>query len=63
MLEDRGLQRKGHVGHAEARLARPQDIVAVVVEQLRMNETIFLNPKEVDFECDEAWESIASRVQ
>jgi len=62
-LEDRGLQRKGHVGHAEARLARPEDIVAVVVEQLRMNETIFLHPKGVDIECDEARESIDSRVQ
>ena len=61
-LEDRGLQRKGHVGHAEARLAQSQHIVAVV-EQLRMNETIFLHPKGVDVECDEARESIDSRVQ
>jgi len=61
-LEDRGLQRKGHVGHAEARLAQSQHIVAVV-EQLRMNETIFLHPKGVDIECDEARESIDSRVQ
>ena len=37
--------------------------VAVVVEQLRMNETIFLHPKGVDIECDEARESIDSRVQ
>jgi len=61
-LEDRGLQRKGHVGHAEARLAQSQHIVTVV-EQLRMNETIFLHPKGVDIECDEARESIDSRVQ
>src|SRR5215813_6988465 len=50
-LEERGLQGKGDVGHAEARLARSRDIVAVVVEQLRINETIFLHPKGVDVEC------------
>jgi aminoglycoside 3-N-acetyltransferase len=62
-LEERGLQRKGYVGHAEARLAQSQNIVTVAVEQLRMNETIFLHPKGVDVECDEARESIATPVQ
>ena len=62
-LEARGLQRKGDIGHAEARLAQSQVIVAVVLEQLRMNDTIFLHPKGVDVECDEARKSIDSRVQ
>ena len=62
-LEEKGFQHKGHVGHAEARVARSQDIIDVVTEQLRMNETIFLHLKGVDVECDEARESIASRVQ
>lgn len=62
-LEEKGFQRKGHLGHAEARVARSQDIIDVVTEQLRMNETIFLHPKGVDVECDEARESIASRLQ
>ena len=62
-LEEEGFQRKGDVGHAEARLAQSQNIIAVVTEQLRMNETIFLHPKGVDVECDEARESIAFRVQ
>src|SRR5262245_3649467 len=62
-LEERGLQRKGDVGHAEARVVRSQDIIDVVTEQLRMNETIFLHPKGVDAECDEARESIHSRVR
>jgi hypothetical protein len=33
-------------------------VVAVVREQLRANETVFLHPKGVDEECDEAWESL-----
>ena len=35
----------------------------MVTEQLRMYETIFLHPKGVDVECDEARESIVSRLQ
>lgn len=57
-LDEIGLQRKGRIGHAEARLASSRDIVAVVTEQLRTNETIFLHPKGVDPECDEARESL-----
>jgi aminoglycoside N3'-acetyltransferase len=58
-LEARGLQRRGPVGHAEARLARSQDIVAVVSAQLKANETLFLHPPGVDIECDEARQSLA----
>jgi aminoglycoside N3'-acetyltransferase len=34
-LEERGFQRKGHLGHAEARLALSQNIIDVVTEQLK----------------------------
>jgi aminoglycoside 3-N-acetyltransferase len=57
-LDAQGLQRKGTVGHAEARLARSRDIVKVVTAQVRMNETVFLHPMGVDEECDEARESL-----
>lgn len=57
-LDERGLQRRGEVGHAEARLIRSKDIVEVVTERLRQNETTFLHPKGVDEECDDAWKSI-----
>ncbi|WP_322798442.1 AAC(3) family N-acetyltransferase [Thermoflexus sp.] len=58
-LEARGLQRRGKVGYAEARLARSRDIVRVVIEQLQRNETIFLHPPGVDEQCDEAWASLS----
>lgn len=57
-LEERRLQRRGKIGHAEARLARSRDIVRVVTEQLRHNETVFLHPPGVDEECDEARASL-----
>ncbi len=53
-LDAQGRQRRGEVGHAEARLARSRDIVAVVVERLRNNETLFLHPVGVCEQCDEA---------
>lgn len=53
-LDERGRQRKGIVGHAEARLARSRDIVDVVLERLRVEEVTFLHPHGVDAECDEA---------
>lgn len=57
-LDARGLQRKGLVGHAEARLARSRDIVEVVTDRLQQDETIFLHPFGVDEECDEARASL-----
>jgi aminoglycoside 3-N-acetyltransferase len=53
-LEAEQLQRKGTVGHAEARLVRSRDIVRVVVAQLQRDETMFLHPLGVDEQCDEA---------
>jgi aminoglycoside N3'-acetyltransferase len=57
-LDENGLQRTGTVGRATARLARPRDVVAVVTEQIRADETTFLHPTGVDVECDEARASI-----
>jgi aminoglycoside 3-N-acetyltransferase len=57
-LDDRGLQRRGRVGHADARLARARDIVSVVVDRIRADETVFLHPFGVDHECDEARQSL-----
>ena len=57
-LEAEGLQRRGIVGHAEARLARSRDIVEVAVRRLRANETAFLHPPGVDAECDAARASL-----
>lgn len=57
-LEQEHLQRRGIIGYATARLARSRDIVRVVMERLRQNETIFLHPFGVDEQCDEARASI-----
>jgi aminoglycoside 3-N-acetyltransferase len=57
-LEDEGLQSRGRVGNAEARLIRSKDIVRIVTERLSQDETIFLHPYGVDEECDEARASI-----
>lgn len=57
-LAERGLLRRGTVGHGEARLMRSREIVEVVTAQLRGNETAFLHPYGVDEECDEARDSI-----
>ena len=53
-LDSRGLQQRGKVGHADARLIRSRAIVEVVVSQLRKDETIFLHPPGVDEQCDQA---------
>lgn len=57
-LEEKGLQRRGKVGYAEARLMRSRDVVSVVIERLSGNETIFLHPFGVDEECDDARASL-----
>jgi hypothetical protein len=60
-LDARALQPRGRVGHAEARLARAHDVVRVVIDQIRINETVFLHPTGVDHECDEARRSLTTR--
>jgi aminoglycoside 3-N-acetyltransferase len=59
-LDERGLQRRGKVGHADARLVRSRDIVGVVTERLKENDTTFLHPRGVDEECDDAWASLGT---
>lgn len=57
-LDERELQKRGTVGNAAARLFRSRDIVEVIINRLKDNETTFLHPKGVDDECDDAWESL-----
>jgi aminoglycoside N3'-acetyltransferase len=57
-LEEEGLQRRGPVGHAEARLTSSRAIVEVAVRRLRSNKTVFLHPPGVDDQCDQARASI-----
>jgi aminoglycoside 3-N-acetyltransferase len=53
-LDAEGAQKRGPVGHAEARLARARDIVRVVTAHLGHDELVFLHPSGVDAECDAA---------
>jgi aminoglycoside N3'-acetyltransferase len=54
-LRERGLQSEGRVGHAEARLIRARDVVAVAREHLADDPLIFLHPPDEGCEeCDEA---------
>jgi len=53
-------QRRGPVGHGEARLAGSRQVVATVTARLRANETVFLHELGFDVECDEARASIGS---
>jgi len=53
-LEREGLQRRGVVGHAEARLMRSRDVVDVALRHLRENENVFLHAEGVCEECDAA---------
>ncbi|HJR16666.1 MAG TPA: AAC(3) family N-acetyltransferase [Gemmatimonadales bacterium] len=57
-LETQGLQRRGVVGHGEARVVRSRDLVETAVARLRESETVFLHPAGVCSECDEARASI-----
>ena len=57
-LDDSGAQRCGRIGSGEARLSRSRDIVQVVLERLRANETVFLHSLGTDADCDEARESM-----
>jgi aminoglycoside 3-N-acetyltransferase len=57
-LTSEGLQLRGKIGYAEARLMRARDVVRVVRKQLEANETAFLHPRGTDSQCDQAWESL-----
>jgi aminoglycoside N3'-acetyltransferase len=57
-LDEAGLQRRGFVGRAEARLMRAADVVRVVTARLRDDPLTFLHPPGVDAECDAARASV-----
>ena len=57
-LEAEGRQRRGPLGHGEARRARARDVVAVVTARLEADELAFLHQRGVDAECDAARASV-----
>ncbi|HEU4648338.1 MAG TPA: AAC(3)-IV family aminoglycoside N-acetyltransferase [Gemmatimonadales bacterium] len=60
-LRARGLQREGRVGHADARLARSRDIVAVALEHLARDPLLFLHPPNAAcVDCDAARASVTA---
>jgi aminoglycoside 3-N-acetyltransferase len=56
-LEARGLQRRGLVAGAPARLAAARDVVATALEHLRQDALVFLHPRGLCAECDQARDS------
>lgn len=59
-LRERRLQSEGRVGHADARLVRARDVVAVALEHLTRDPLVFLHPPSAECEeCDEARRSVA----
>jgi aminoglycoside N3'-acetyltransferase len=60
-LRARGLQHEGRVGHADARLARARDIVAVAREHLTRDPLVFLHAGDAGcVECDAARASVSA---
>lgn len=60
-LRERHLQAEGRVGHAQARLARARDVVAVTLERLVREPLLFLHPAGAGCaEYDEARASAAA---
>ncbi len=58
-LRERGLQREGKVGIADARLIESQDVVRIAVEQLRRDPLVFLCDARAGCdECDAARASV-----
>lgn len=58
-LRERGLQREGKVGHADARLCASCDLVTIAVEKLAADPLLFLcPPREQCDECDVARASV-----
>lgn len=58
-LRRRGLERRGQVGNAEARLVRSSDVVTTVVQELSQDRNRFLCPQGTGCDqCDVAWNSV-----
>lgn len=63
-LEERGLQRRGKIGHAEARLVEARDLVSIAVEKMKQDPYVFLCPPASDCEeCAEAREGAAAVIR
>lgn len=62
-LDPEGRQRRGVVGHAEARLGRSRDIVEAALARLRVNEAVFLHAPGLCGECDEARASFSAGLE
>lgn len=61
-LRERGLQREGKVGNADARLCNSRDMVTIAVEKLSNDPLIFLCPPSEDCEeCNTARDNILER--
>lgn len=59
-LRERGLQREGRVGHADARLIRSRHIVTVALEYLSRDPLVFIHPVGGGCEeCEEVRQSLA----
>jgi aminoglycoside N3'-acetyltransferase len=60
-LRERGLQARGRVGHADARLVAARDVTAVALERLARDPLVFLHPTaDGCADCDEARRSVGS---
>ncbi|HEX7034958.1 MAG TPA: AAC(3) family N-acetyltransferase [Pseudomonadales bacterium] len=57
-LDEAGRQRRGPVGHGDARLVRARDVVQTVVPRLRTDETALLHAPGACEQCDEARSAI-----
>jgi aminoglycoside 3-N-acetyltransferase len=57
-LEAHGNQQRAFIAGAPARLVAARDVVAAALDHLRENETIFLHPRGVCTECDDARDSM-----
>lgn len=58
-LDERGLQRRGKVGHADARLVEARDVVSVAVARMQADPLVFLCAAGANCEeCDEARASV-----
>jgi aminoglycoside N3'-acetyltransferase len=61
-LAAEGRQHRGIVGNAEARIMGSHDVVETALGCLRAEETVFLHPRGVCNQCDEARASVPAWV-
>lgn len=54
LMDEWLVQRRGRIGHGDARLMRSRDVVETAVARLRANDTVFLHAPGACEECDRA---------